>query len=169
MITTFVDAIKFFDKCHLSDTQSVLVLQEADKKAVKVLQKFQENNKVHIQGSNIFFRVKNGEGQGGICNPSRIGNALADGTERQITKILEENRMKHNEEFCDALGYVDDEALNAGNVNDSTILNEAYTITLNEITASAHPVKSKQVLFGNKESIEKTKRGTEKIWRTWKY
>ena len=157
MITTFVDAIKFFDKCHLSDTQSVLVFQGADKKAVKVLQKFQEKNKVFIQGSDKSFLVTDGEGQGGISNPPRIGNALADGTERQINQIPDENRMKHNEEICDALGYVDDEALNAGNAKDSKILNEAYSITLNEIAASAHPVKSKQVLFGNQEAIERTK------------
>ena len=64
IITNFIDAVQFFDKCFLSDTQAVLVLQNADKKAVKVLQKFQETNHIHVQGSSEKFIIKDGEGQG---------------------------------------------------------------------------------------------------------
>ena len=162
MITTFVDAIKFFDKCYLSDTQSVLLLQDADRKAVKVLQKFQEKNKVHVQGSKEIIEVNDGEGQGGISNPPRIGNALADGTERQVSQIPEEKRIKHNEEVCDVLGFVDDEALNAEDAECSDGLNKAYSITLDEISASSHPTKSKQVLFGDEKWIEQMKIDLEK-------
>ena len=157
LITNFIDAVKFFDKCFLSDTQAVLVLQNADKKAVKVLQKFQETNHIHVQGSSEEFIIKDGEGQGGISNPPRIGNALADGTERQVKQIPQEKRCTHNGEIIDTMGFVDDTGLNADNAETSNILTQAFTKTLGEISATAHPTKSKQVLFGTADWIEKTK------------
>ena len=61
-----VDAVKCFDRSHLSDNHAILQLEGADRKAMKVLYKYQKMNVIRVSGSNKPIIIMNGMGQGGI-------------------------------------------------------------------------------------------------------
>ena len=156
IISTFIDAQKCFDRSHLVDNHAVMQLQGADKKASKVLFKFQNEAKIRMAGAKEVMIIKGGEGQGGIPAARRTTGGMTEVTVRNSNRQPEHLKLVHREQVVEQQGYVDDEDLNADNAESARVGCALYSESLDELAMSAHPEKSVQVVAGDSKWVEKT-------------
>ena len=162
IISTFIDAQKCFDRSFLTDNHAILQIQGADKKACKNLYNFQKEAKVKMAGSEREIVIKGGEGQGGIPAARRTTGGMTEATVRNSNRQPEELKLVHRGQSSEQQGYVDDENQNADNTESAKVGCALYDDTLGELSMSAHPDKSVQVVMGNQKWIEKTIEEMEK-------
>ena len=155
IILTAIDAQKCFDVSHLSDNHACLQMEGADKKALKVMHKYQHNNKLRVKGSDEVFEIENGVGQGGVQAARIVTSALTEATTRHMMKMPEDLNLYHRELKINDQGYVDDEMLISDNTKSSAACTALYTLTMDELAMKAHPEKSVQIVSGAKEAREK--------------
>ena len=161
-ILTAVDAVKCFDRVHLSDAHAVLQVSGGDRKALKVLYKLGEKNHIKVAGGKRAIEVENGETQGGISAARRTTYMIDESTLRHAKKIPRELRSIHRGESIDNEGFVDDELLVAFLVAAAEVGATLYTLSLNELAMSAHPQKTIQIVAGKREWVDKTREELEK-------
>ena len=155
VILTAVDAIKCFDRVHLSDSHAVLQTTGGDRKALKVLYKMGETNKIKVAGGKRVVEVKNGETQGGISAARRTTFMIDECTLRHAKKIPRELRSIHRGEEVDNEGFVDDELLVAFVIAAAAMGSALYTLTMDELAMSAHPEKTIQIVAGDETWVRK--------------
>ena len=153
----FCDVKKMFDRVHLADTQSTLIRQGADLKAVKILQKLQNVNRLKVKGAEKSFTIIGGEGQGNSVSGKRISSSLAEVTTRHLRTAPEQFIYKHREISVQSTGFIDDAALYAGSAEAAKHNGEIYTDILDEMSLEAHPTKTVQVILGAKDTLESFK------------
>ena len=153
LVMTAVDAVKCFDRVHLSDAHAILQVAGADKKALKVLYKLGATNHIKVAGAKRSFTIINGETQGGITAARRTTYMIDEATLRYSKKIPEDMSVTHRGEVVNNEGFVDDELLLAFTVAAAALAAGLYTLTLNELAMSAHPTKTVQILAGDTDWV----------------
>ena len=153
LVMTAVDAVKCFDRVHLSDAHAILQVAGADKKALKVLYKLGATNHIKVAGAKRSFTIINGETQGGITAARRTTYMIDEATLRYSKKIPEDMSVTHRGEVVNNEGFVDDELLLAFTVAAAALAASLYTLTLNKLAMSAHPTKTVQILAGDADWV----------------
>ena len=156
LLMTAVDAVKCFDRVHLSDSHAVLQTSGGDKKALKMLYKMSVTNKLRVAGGRE-ITILNGDGQGSISAARKTTYMIDECTVRHSKLIPREMWVIHRNEPVNNEGFVDDELLLAESRAASAIGSKLYSRTMNELAMSAHPTKSVQIVAGSPEWVEKMK------------
>ena len=156
LLMTAVDAIKCFDRVHLSDSHAVLQLSGGDKKALKMLYKMSETNKLRVAGGRE-ITINNGDGQGSISAARKTTFMIDECTVRHSSLIPRDMWVVHREEPVNNEGFVDDELLLAEFRDASAVGSKLYSRTMDELSMSAHPKKSVQIVAGDPKWVEKMK------------
>ena len=152
VIFTFADIEKCFDMLHMPDAHYFIIMNNADLKAVQVLNKLVGTNRITVNNSEKSFVIQNGQGQGGVC----VGRS-ASGC---ITEVMERNANQHPEpaklydQNVQNSGFVDDTATADFNETGSKISCNIITDTFNELSLRAHPTKTVQVVCGTERYIQ---------------
>ena len=158
MVYSACDMVKCFDRSFLSDNHAILQLEGGDRKALKVLHKYQKKNLIRVAGSQQQITIEGGMGQGGIPDARITTSGITEATVRHMSKIPREKVFTHNGEQVPEIGYIDDTLILGDDPELTGIATKLYGDTLDELAMSAHPVKSVQVVCGNKEWREQTKK-----------
>ena len=111
IILTAVDAVKCFDRVHLSDSHAVLQLSGGDKKALKVLYKMCNTNNLRVAGGSRVFTIINGDGQGSVSAARKTTYMIDECTLRYSKAIPREFIVRHRDVDVPNEGFVDDELL----------------------------------------------------------
>ena len=156
VIWTMADAIKCFDASHLSDNHAALQTEGADRKAMKVLYKYQKKNVLRMAGSEERFVIENGMGQGGIPDARVTTSGITEATVRHMTMLPRDKVLHHRGQEAHVQGYVDDTLTGADTPEAAGLTTIIYGNTLDELALKAHPEKSVQVVMGNTEWVERT-------------
>ena len=151
----FCDVKKMFDRVHLADTQSTLIRQGADLKALKVLHKLQNKNILKVKGSDKSFIIQGGEGQGNCISGRRVALGLAEATTRHLRTAPKEIIYKHHNITIQTTGFIDDAALYSNTATGAKTNGNIYTNILDEMALEAHPTKTVQVIIGDKDAVQK--------------
>ena len=157
IIGTAADMVKCFDRSFLSDNHAILQLEGGDRKALKVLHKYQKENVIRVAGCDNTFTITNGMGQGGIPDARVTTSGITEATVRHMSKMPEDHVFVHREEKVTNLGYIDDTLLTSDNPTAAGIGSKLYGDALDELAMGAHPVKSVQVVMGNKDWRDTTR------------
>ena len=153
LIMTAVDAVKCFDRVHLSDAHAALQVSGADRKALKVLYKLGENNNIKIAGGKRTIKITDGETQGGISAARRTTYMIDEATQRHARHIPNDKAVIHRDVRVDNEGSVDDELHLAYDDEGAALGAKLYTRALDELAMSAHPVKTVQIVAGASDKI----------------
>ena len=152
VIFTFADIEKCFDMLHMPDAHYFIIINNADLKAVQVLNKLVGTNRITVNNSENSFEIQNGQGQGGIC----VGRSASG----SITEVMERNAAHHPEpaklfdQNVQNSGFVDDTATADTKETGSKISCAIITDTFNELSLRAHPTKTVQVICGTEDYIK---------------
>ena len=157
ILATCVDAVKCFDRSTLSDNHAILMLEGADRKAMKMLYKYQHVNVIKVSGSDKPIIILNGMGQGGIPDARITTSGITEATVRHMKRMPRELVLMHRCEAVDNQGYVDDGLLNSDNTVSSGVATELYGDMMDELSLEAHPQKSVQIVMGAERWREQIK------------
>ena len=157
LIMTAIDAVKCFDRVHLSDAHAMLQVSGADKKALKVLYQLGAVNKIKVAGGSRSFTITNGETQGGIAAARRTTFMIDEATLRHSRKIPKHLAVIHRGELVNNEGFVDDELLLGFETEAASLAAKLYTNTLDELAMSAHPQKTVQIVTGSETWVTETR------------
>ena len=130
VVLTAVDAVKCFDRVHLSDSHAVLQISGGDRKALKVLNKMSNVNKLQMAGGSRKFTIINGDGQGSVSAARKTTFMIDECTLRHAKAIPRDHILKHREVEVPNEGFVDDELLLAEDVKGAKWGAKQYTKTL---------------------------------------
>ena len=155
VILTMIDAIKCFDRSFLSDNHATLQVEGADRKALKVMYKLSNKNKVRVAGSEKSFEQSDGVGQGSVGGARITTSAITESTERHVGKLPKQLALTHCDEVINQQGFVDDVILDNDNTDAARISTRLYSNTLYELAMSAHTLKSVQIVAGDATWIAK--------------
>ena len=158
-VITLMDIVKCFDKCKLGDILYEFANAGVGPHDLRLIRDFNENTKIRIQGDCDPDRaavVQDSVGQGTTGAVS--GAVLMMG--RKVEKVFKESQqaLKVGDVTVMPTGFVDDVASARGSLEGAHEAGRLLTEVIDELSLSAHPEKTVNIVVGGKAAREKLAR-----------
>ena len=158
-IITAADVKKCFDMVFLSDLLFFLIKEGCDLKTIKIFQILTGQNKLQVQGTNKWFQIANGCGQGGVTAARLTSAGTAEVFERKVK--THPSPMFFRGESLAVDEFVDDCKLTDSDSRGAKVSGNILSAALDELSLEAHPDKTVQIVVGHPKYIETMKKQLE--------